>query len=337
MVFPINNLTRIWVRGRFVDVVKAAREDTSYGLTGPVQFIPQIEVALDPGTKQVLGMGSFVASPSPTDGYFAINLPATNDPDVNPVDWKYKVVEPTGREYLITVPYDTPVLVASGDPLDGEQVLELANVVPDPDNPSGTVQLLVGQTGRGIADVLIDENDHWVVEFTDGVSTDLGAVTLPAVVTPDIVAAKGDLVVGLADDTPGRKAVGTNGQTLVADSADATGLRWTSTPMSPPVGLTDGTTVATDASLGNLFRVTVAGDRTLAAPTSPADGQRAVWQVTASGGSRTVTLATGAGGFVLGTDISAITATPTDTTDFIGAIYDGSADRWRVVAYAKGY
>ena len=38
--------------------------------------------------------------------------------------------------------------------------------------------------------------------------------------------AKGDLVVGTGADTFARLAVGTNGQTLVADSAEATGLKW---------------------------------------------------------------------------------------------------------------
>lgn len=44
-----------------------------------------------------------------------------------------------------------------------------------------------------------------------------------------IVDAKGDLITATAADTPARLAVGTNGQTLVADSSTATGLAW-STP-----------------------------------------------------------------------------------------------------------
>jgi hypothetical protein len=38
--------------------------------------------------------------------------------------------------------------------------------------------------------------------------------------------AKGDLIAGTAADTFDRLAVGTNGQTLVADSSTATGLKW---------------------------------------------------------------------------------------------------------------
>lgn len=103
-----------------------------------------------------------------------------------------------------------------------------------------------------------------------------------------------------------------------------------------PVTLTDGATVNTDASQGTLFRLSMGGNRTLAAPSNPADGQRAIWAVTASGADRTLTLATGsAGAFALADDIE-ITATASGTTDYIGAIYSSAAQRWHVVAYAKG-
>ena len=45
-------------------------------------------------------------------------------------------------------------------------------------------------------------------------------------ISANIVDAKGDLIVGTAADTVSRLAVGTNGYTLVADSAAATGLKW---------------------------------------------------------------------------------------------------------------
>jgi hypothetical protein len=43
-----------------------------------------------------------------------------------------------------------------------------------------------------------------------------------------IVDAKGDLIAATANDTPARLAVGSNTAPLVADSAEATGLRWDS-------------------------------------------------------------------------------------------------------------
>jgi hypothetical protein len=41
-----------------------------------------------------------------------------------------------------------------------------------------------------------------------------------------LVDAKGDLIVGTANDTHARKAVGSNDEVLVADSAQATGVKW---------------------------------------------------------------------------------------------------------------
>jgi hypothetical protein len=52
-----------------------------------------------------------------------------------------------------------------------------------------------------------------------------------ALFIPDaIVDAKGDLIAATAADTVARLAVGTNGQTLVADSTAATGLKWAPSP-----------------------------------------------------------------------------------------------------------
>ena len=45
-----------------------------------------------------------------------------------------------------------------------------------------------------------------------------------------IVDAKGDIIAASAADTPARLAVGNNGETLVADSAATTGLRYSATP-----------------------------------------------------------------------------------------------------------
>ena len=51
-----------------------------------------------------------------------------------------------------------------------------------------------------------------------------------------IVDAKGDLITATAADTPARLAVGTNGQTLVADSTASTGLKWATPTAASFVG-----------------------------------------------------------------------------------------------------
>lgn len=107
------------------------------------------------------------------------------------------------------------------------------------------------------------------------------------------------------------------------------------------VTLTDGASVALDASLGTVFDLTAAGDRTVSVPTNkPASGKtkKIVIRHKASGGSRTLSLTTGsAGAFRYGTDITGLTATTSGKTDMIGCIYNAADDRWDVVAYAKGF
>jgi hypothetical protein len=56
-----------------------------------------------------------------------------------------------------------------------------------------------------------------------------------------------------------------------------------------PVALTDAATIATDASLSNVFTVTLGGNRTLGAPTNTKLGQTIIYEVTQDGtGSRTL-------------------------------------------------
>jgi hypothetical protein len=51
-------------------------------------------------------------------------------------------------------------------------------------------------------------------------------------IQPTILDAKGDLIVATAADTPARLAVGSANQTLLADSTQATGIKWGSSPQS---------------------------------------------------------------------------------------------------------
>lgn len=112
------------------------------------------------------------------------------------------------------------------------------------------------------------------------------------------------------------------------DTADITG--------PAAVTLTDAATIATDASLGSHFRVTLGGNRTLGNPTNPTDGQKVMWEIIQDGtGSRTITLG---GNFALGSDISSVTlSTAAGKRDFLGAVYNASAGKWYVIAFVTGY
>jgi len=66
-----------------------------------------------------------------------------------------------------------------------------------------------------------------------------------------IVDAKGDLITATANDTPARLAVGTNGQTLVADSTTATGLAW-ATAGGSMTSIATGTLSSTGVNLSSI-------------------------------------------------------------------------------------
>jgi len=102
----------------------------------------------------------------------------------------------------------------------------------------------------------------------------------------------------------------------------------------PPVTLTDGASVAVDATKGCVFDLTMAGDRTLSNPSSAVSGQPFLFRVKASGADRTLTLDTK---FRFGTDFTALTATTSAKTDFIACIYHSTDDKFDVVAYDKGH
>lgn len=103
--------------------------------------------------------------------------------------------------------------------------------------------------------------------------------------------------------------------------------------------ITDGAGFVIDASLGNIFKIVAAADRTAGTTTNPTSGQKMILAFNASGGARTLTLPTATtGDFAFGSDIAGLTQTASGKTDVIGCIYDTIvANRWAVVAYSKGY
>lgn len=116
---------------------------------------------------------------------------------------------------------------------------------------------------------------------------------------------------------------------------------WKAVTAVQPVALTDGATITINAALGNVFKVTLAGNRALAAPTNPVDGKTITVAITQDAtGSRTLTLATGAGGFAFGTDApsgSYALSTTAALTDYLTAIYSSAAARWHVVGLIRGF
>jgi hypothetical protein len=73
-----------------------------------------------------------------------------------------------------------------------------------------------------------DSSDGGTYVYYDSVWVEVGALAINSLLS--IINAKGDLLVGTADNTLDRLAVGTNGYFLKANSSTTTGLEWASIP-----------------------------------------------------------------------------------------------------------
>lgn len=100
--------------------------------------------------------------------------------------------------------------------------------------------------------------------------------------------------------------------------------------------LTDGATISVDATQGNVFRVTLGGNRTLSNPTGALDGQELKFEFKQDAtGSRTITLGSK---FSLGADIPSITlSTGASKIDFMNCRYRSSEDKFYVLGFVKTY
>ncbi len=153
---------------------------------------------------------------------------------------------------------------------------------------------------------------------------------------------------GLASGTSGGILGFTGGTTLASSVALAAGYTVIgggagATPTAVATGapvvvaLTDGATPALDASLGTVFTLAAAGDRTIGIPTNPTNGQKIIIRHLASSGARTLALNSGTGGFRFGTDVTSLTQTASGKTDYIGCVYSSIDSKWDVVAVSKGF
>ena len=140
-----------------------------------------------------------------------------------------------------------------------------------------------------------------------------------------LVAATGAGAVMLADAT--------------ASPASAAAMATTVEPgaVAPAVvSLTDAATIAVDASLGNDFRVTIAGDRTMGTPANPSDGQKITFQVT-QGSSGSFTLTWGSAyEFSAGLPQPTLSTTA-GLTDLLCFIYNATKSTWLLVAFVSGF
>lgn len=143
--------------------------------------------------------------------------------------------------------------------------------------------------------------------------------------------------------TLGAVAVGAAGGAVLAEitaspaSAASQATTVESGGLAPAVVyLTDAATITVDASLGNDFRVTIAGNRTMGAPANPANGQQIIFQVTqGSGAPFTITWSSGYE-FSAGLPQPAL-STSAGQTDLLGFVYNSTTETWLFAAYLNGF
>jgi hypothetical protein len=100
---------------------------------------------------------------------------------------------------------------------------------------------------------------------------------------------------------------------------------WTKSQRTVPYSLTDGANISVDASQSNVFKVTLAGNRTLDNPTNLSDGMVLTFRIKQDGtGSRT--LAYGSK-YEFPGDVAPTLTTTANKMDVITCLYDGDADK----------
>lgn len=134
----------------------------------------------------------------------------------------------------------------------------------------------------------------------------------------------------------GFAGVGTNN--FAGNQAVTGSIIVTQRSTSGVVYLSDDATVATDASLGNTFVHSGSSGRTFAAPTNPLDGQRVLYRL-ANTGSIPIShiFASGSGGIRWGADITGSAPIAAGKTNYLGIIYNASANYFDAVAQTSGY
>jgi predicted secreted protein len=143
-----------------------------------------------------------------------------------------------------------------------------------------------GLSGGGTSGAVTLSIDSTVTTLTGTQTLTNKTLTSPALTTPTIstIDAKGDLLAGTADNTIGRRSIGTNGQVLTADSAEATGMKWATTT-SPGLVLVKAVTFSSASTVDMSDSFSSAYDHYLinGSFTSSADGDLLYrWRVSGS-------------------------------------------------------
>ena len=214
------------------------------------------------------------------------------------------VTNPTADRSIV-IPDISGTLITSGDTGSVTSAMILDGTIANADI-SATAEIAVSKLANGTARQLLQTDPAGTgVEFTSNVDIPgtldvTGATTFDStlqvvgnistdasLVFEGATADAYELTLSAADPTADVTVTIPASTTTLAGLAVA--QSYTKAQRGTPVALTDAATIAVDLSLGNNFTVTLAGNRTLGAPTNVTAGQSGVIVVTQDGtGSRTL-------------------------------------------------
>ncbi len=214
------------------------------------------------------------------------------------------VTDPTA-DRTITFPDVSGTVVTTGDTGSVTSTMIADGTIANADI-SASAEIAVSKLANGTANQLLQTASNGSdVEFTSNVDIPGTLSANGAVLFSSTLAVVGNIstdaslvfegatadafetTLSVTDPTADRTITLPDATTTVAGLAVA--QSFTKAQRGTPVALTDAATIAVDLSLGNNFTVTLAGNRTLGAPTNVTAGQSGVIVVTQDGtGSRTL-------------------------------------------------
>lgn len=316
-----SNITPTTVTGTLVG-------DDGTAAAGTVTFTPTKATWVDDATAPAVILPVPVVGTLDSSGHFSVSLVPTNATSITPTGWTYDVainvtVTSGGKTFPFTEAFS--INVPSGSAID---LASVAPVQPDGSGGSRVVLSVNAKTPDSSGAVTLAAADVGALPST---YTPAYPVTSVNTKTGAVVLAASD--VGALDATH-QVVESVNGyavRTVVLAASDVGAV-----PATSPLTLTYSPTIATNVSAHNHFRVTLTGNLLLDNPTGGTDGQKVLWELIQDGtGGRTLALGSQ---FDLGGDIgTAVLSTGAGKTDFLGAVFNASANKWYVIALAHGY
>lgn len=128
-------------------------------IVGSVSLTATPDVLLDYNAFRVVVPNGLMVTLD-AQGHFEITVPATDDPDVSPINWTYRVTENFvgGRTYSIEAP--------------AGQNIDLVNAMPVPDSKGDVIAR--GPAGVSMSGATWGPDGSLTVEMSDGTAIDVG-------------------------------------------------------------------------------------------------------------------------------------------------------------------